>query len=73
MNLRRISLTRLFTRGKRTTGVHPERVDEMHIPAPSFGLVPEQKREQDPADEFLAETSRSACERSSAGMTAFVP
>ncbi len=73
MNLQNFSLTRLFSRGKRAAEPRRERVEEMHVPASSFGLVPEQRREQDPAKEFLAEANRSACERSSAGMTAFVP
>ncbi len=73
MILQNFSLTRLFSRGKRSAKQEVERVEELHIPASSFGLVPEQRGKQDPAEEFLAETSRSACERSSAGMTAFVP
>ncbi len=73
MKVEKLSLTRLFSRGKRSTEKHSERVKEIHIPATSFGRVPSLDRKEDSTDEILTETSQAACQRSGAGMTAFVP
>jgi len=73
MNLQKLSLTRLFSRRKGSADKGPERVKKVHIPAASFGLVPSPVRKQELAEDILGETSRAACQRAGAGMTAFVP
>ncbi len=73
MNLQNLSLAKLFSRRKSPRTGRLERVEETHIPATSFGEVPTQARKHEAAENILAETSQAACQRSGAGMTAFVP
>ena len=72
MNLHTVSLSRLFSKGKHQSEPRPE-MEQSQFPVESFGLLPVNTPMDEPAECILDDNRRAACDRSSAGVTVFIP
>lgn len=73
MNLQSLSPSRIFNRGKRSTGTKAERVESLPLQERFLRGIPAEAQEDASHGAVLAEAARAGCERSAAGATVFVP
>ncbi len=80
MSIHSLSLPRFLSLGRHRGGPAPERVEGIYLQEGTIGGGPHGSpkgspvdRQQLPAAEILAEMTCAACDRSSAGLTVFIP
>ncbi len=80
MNIQSLSLPRFLSLGRRRSDPAPERVEGIYLQEGSFGggsrgspKAIASDRKQIPAADILAAMACAACDRSSAGLTVFIP